>query len=65
MPWGIGGKNARDAFRAVGCDLVFADRLFGRRRVAAGDDSHALMRLHERFIFCLPGRGRQWFFTTQ
>jgi hypothetical protein len=64
LPWGIGGTVAAAALRAAGCELAFSDRLPGRRAVAAGDDPHRLMRLHERFIFCLPGRGRRWFFTA-
>ena len=65
LPWGIGGAETRDALRRTGQKLAFADRLFGRRAVAPGDDPHSLMRLHERFIFCLPGRGRRTFFTTR
>ncbi|HSC27563.1 MAG TPA: polysaccharide deacetylase family protein [Vicinamibacterales bacterium] len=65
MPWGIAGAETRAALRTTGCDLAFADRLGGRRVVATGDDPHALMRLHERFICCLPGRGRRWFLTAR
>jgi peptidoglycan/xylan/chitin deacetylase (PgdA/CDA1 family) len=64
-PWGIGGEVARRTARRVGYETMYADRLFGRRVVAAGDDPHGLMRLHERFIHCLPGRGRQFFHTAR
>lgn len=64
MPWGIGGEDTRAALGRTGHQLAFMDRLFGRRAVAPGDDPHSLMRLHERFIFCLPGRGRRYFFTA-
>jgi hypothetical protein len=64
MPWGIGGDATRRSLARTGHRLAFADRLFGRRAVAAGDDPSALMRLHERFISCLPGRGRRFFFTA-
>ncbi len=64
LPWGIGGNETRDALKRTGAKLAFMDRLFGRRAVAPGDDPHSLMRLHERFIFCLPGRGRRTFFTV-
>ena len=64
MPWGIGGDETRAALKRTGLKLAFVDRLFGRRAVAPGDDPHSLMRLHERFIFCLPGRGRRNFFTA-
>jgi peptidoglycan/xylan/chitin deacetylase (PgdA/CDA1 family) len=63
-PWGISGQLARRAARRVGYDTMFADRLFGRRTVRAGDDPYSLMRLHERFIGCLPGRGRRHFLTA-
>jgi peptidoglycan/xylan/chitin deacetylase (PgdA/CDA1 family) len=64
LPWGIAGSHTRDALARTGHQLAFADRLLGRRAVAAGDDPHSLMRLHERFIMCLPGRGRRFFFTA-
>jgi hypothetical protein len=32
--------------------------------VTHGDDPFSLMRLHDRFIFCLPGLGRRWFFSV-
>jgi peptidoglycan/xylan/chitin deacetylase (PgdA/CDA1 family) len=64
-PWGVGGRMARRAARAAGYETMYADRLFGRRAVAAGDDPYALMRLHERFIHCLPGRGRRLFHTAR
>ncbi len=63
-PWGIGGDVTRRAARRLGFTTLCADRLFGRRSVRAGDDPFSLMRLHERFIHCLPGRGRRLFFFT-
>jgi peptidoglycan/xylan/chitin deacetylase (PgdA/CDA1 family) len=65
LPWGIAGRTTRRALARTGHQLAFADRLFGRHAVAAGDHPHSLMRLHERFISCLPGRGRRFFFTAQ
>ena len=65
LPWGIAGEQARVSLTRTGHQLAFADRLFGRRAVAAGDDPHSLMRLHERYITCLPGRGRRMFFTAR
>ncbi len=64
FPWGIAGEEARAAARRVGYDTAFSDRLFGRRVVAAGDDPYTLMRLHDRFIVCLPGAGRRFFFSV-
>jgi peptidoglycan/xylan/chitin deacetylase (PgdA/CDA1 family) len=63
-PWGIAGEITRRAARTLGFETLFADRLFGRRVVRAGDDPFSLMRLHERFIGCLPGQGRRLFHTA-
>jgi peptidoglycan/xylan/chitin deacetylase (PgdA/CDA1 family) len=63
-PWGVAGALTRDVATRLGLESLFADRLWGRRAVAAGDDPYSLMRLHERFIMCLPGRGRKFFFTA-
>ena len=64
LPWGIGGEVARRAAERLGVATMFCDRLLGRRIVAAGDDPLRLMRLHDRFIYCLPGRGRRFFFSV-
>jgi Polysaccharide deacetylase len=64
MPWGISGAIARQALEATGHTMAFAERPFLRRAIAAGDDRFQLMRLSGRYLTCLPGRGRQWFFTT-
>ena len=40
------------------------ERPLKRRGVHEGDDRFQLMRLSGKFLTCLPGRGRQWFFTT-
>jgi hypothetical protein len=64
MPWGIAGRIARQALAATGHETAYSERPLGRRGVRAGDDRFQLMRLNGRFLTCLPGRGRQWFFTT-
>jgi polysaccharide deacetylase len=64
LPWGIAGSIARHAVQATGHQLAFAERPWRRRSVRAGDDRFGLMRLSSRFLTCLPGRGRQTFFTT-
>jgi hypothetical protein len=64
MPWGIAGELARRALAETGHETAFAQRPFRRRGVHAGDDRFELMRLHAKFLTCLPGRGRQWFYTT-
>ena len=64
FPWGIAGDPASEAARAAGFETAYSDHLFGRRIVAPGDNPYRLMRLHDRFIFCLPGRGRTHFFSA-
>src|SRR6185295_12083415 len=64
MPWGLAGTATRHALAATGHLTAFAERPLKRRGVHAGDDRYELMRLNSKFLTCLPGRGRQWFFTT-
>jgi len=64
MPWGISGDIARRAAEDTGHVLCFAEEPLRRRAVRAGDDRFHLMRLNGKFITCLPGRGRTWFFST-
>jgi polysaccharide deacetylase len=64
LPWGIAGEAALRALAETGHRLAFAERPLKRRGVRAGDDRHGLMRLNGKFLTCLPGRGRKWFFTT-
>jgi hypothetical protein len=64
LPWGIAGDLARRALPGTGHVTAFAERPFRRRGVRAGDDRYGLMRLNGNFLTCLPGRGRQWFFTA-
>jgi hypothetical protein len=64
LPWGIAGKATREMLAATGHQTAFAERPWRRRSVRAGDDRYQLMRLNGKFLTCLPGRGRQWFFTS-
>jgi hypothetical protein len=64
LPWGIAGETTRSALAATGHELAFAERPLRSRVVRAGDDRHQLMRLNGKFLTCLPGRRRQWFFST-
>jgi hypothetical protein len=64
MPWGISGALTRQALEATGHVTAFAERPLRRRAIRAGDDRFQLMRLNGRFLTCLPGRGRTWFFTA-
>jgi hypothetical protein len=65
FPWGVAGKVALRAAKKIGYDTAFSDRLFGRRAVKAGDHPYKLMRLPNRYIFSLPGRGRRTVFFTR
>jgi hypothetical protein len=64
LPWGIAGDLTRRALRDSAHVTAFAERPLRRRGVRAGDDRYGLMRLNGKFLTCLPGRGRQWFFTV-
>ena len=64
LPWGIAGEVTRRTLAETGHETAFAERPFRRRSVHAGGDRFQLMRLNSKFLTCLPGRGRQWFFTT-
>jgi len=64
LPWGVAGETTRRALADTGHELAFAERPLKRRGVHAGDDRYQLMRLNGKFLTCLPGRGRRWFFTT-
>ena len=64
LPWGIAGDVTRRALKDSAYLTAFAERPLRRRGVRAGDDRYGLMRLNGKFLTCLPGRGRQWFFTA-
>jgi Polysaccharide deacetylase len=64
LPWGIAGELTRRMVAETGHETAFAERPFRRRGVHQGDDRFQLMRLNGKFLTCLPGRRRQWFFTT-
>lgn len=64
LPWGVAGAETRRALTNSGYDIAFAESLWRLRAVARGDDPLALMRLNGKFLTCLPGRGRRWFFSA-
>ena len=64
LPWGVAGEETRRALTASGYDIAFAESLWRLRAVARGDHPFGLMRLNGKFLTCLPGRGRRWFFTA-
>lgn len=65
FPWAVAGVVAERMAVGTGYVTAFADRLFGTHAVRAGDPPYRLMRLKHQYIFCLPGRDRQTFFTIQ
>lgn len=64
MPWGVAGSITRKALERGGYQTAFAEDLFRRRGVRAGDDPFGLMRLNGKFLRCLPGKGREHFFKA-
>lgn len=64
FPWAVAGYAAEQTARQAGFITAFADRLFGKRAVRAGNNPYRLMRLKHKFIFALPGRHRRWFFGS-
>jgi hypothetical protein len=64
LPWGISGRMTRAELEATGHETAFAERPLLRRSIGAGDDRFQLMRLNNKFLTCLPGRGRRWFFSA-
>jgi len=62
FPWAIAGQKAVNLSRDAGYETAFSDRLWGARAVRQGDPPYQLMRLKHQMIFCLPGKGRSWFF---
>ena len=63
LPWGIAGVIARGAVRRAGYDTAFLEDMFGRQGARPGDDPRRLMRLNGKFLLCLPGRQRRYFFS--
>jgi hypothetical protein len=64
LPWGVSGALATRALERLGYLTAFANRWRGRMAVSAGDAPFFLKRLHSRYVFSLPGRGRRtWLFS--
>jgi Polysaccharide deacetylase len=61
LPWGVTSQTTGAALARLGFSTAFANRWSGRLAVAHGDHPYALKRLHHRYIFALPGRGRRSF----
>jgi len=65
LPWGIAGSLAEKALADTGHRLAFAQRPLQRHGVHAGDNPCRLSRLNGKYLTCLPGRGRRWFFSSR
>ena len=64
LPWGIAGSLTEKALADTGHRLAFAQRPLQRHGIRAGDNRYRLSRLNGKYVTCLPGRGRQWFFSA-
>jgi hypothetical protein len=62
FPWAVAGRIAEASARRAGYLTAFADSLFGKRAVRAGDNPYRLMRLKHQYIYALPGNPRRHFF---
>lgn len=60
FPWAVAGAVAENSARRAGYETAWADRVGGRHAVREGDNPFRLMRLKHKFIYSLPGRGRQF-----
>lgn len=63
LPWGVSGTITLGALRRLGFVSAVANRWTGTFAVSPGDDPFWLKRLHNRFIFSLPGHGRRSILT--
>jgi len=59
LPWGVSSAFTASALPRHGFRSAVANRMRGLLAVRPGDDPYWLKRLPNRYIFHLPGRGRQ------
>ena len=59
LPWGVSSAVTASALPRLGYRSAIANRMRGLLAVQPGDDPYWLKRLPNRYIFHLPGRGRQ------
>lgn len=62
LPWGVTGTVTQRTAARLGIATVVATRWAGRYLVRRGSDPQWIKRLHSRYIYALPGRGRRWMF---
>ncbi len=63
LPWGVSGAITLGALGRLGFVSAVANRWTGTFAVSPGDDPFWLKRLHNRFVFSLPGHGRRTILT--
>lgn len=63
FPWTIAGRAAEMIAAEVGYASAYADELGALRAPRRGGNPYRLMRLKNKFIFNLPGKGRKSFWT--
>jgi hypothetical protein len=63
LPWGVSGTITLGALHRLGFVSAVANRWAGTFAVSPGDDPFWLKRLHNRFVFSLPGHGRRTILT--
>ena len=64
LPWGVSGRQTADALARLGFSTAVANRMPGMFAARQGDHPFWLKRLPNRYIYCLPGDGRRWFFSS-
>lgn len=63
LPWAVCGKRAEQIIKDAGYTTAIADQLFGCRSPRRNTSPFRIMRLKHQFIYCLPGRGRKFFWS--
>lgn len=63
FPWTIAGTAAERIAAEVGYESAYADTLGALHAVRRGGNPHRLMRLKNKFIFSLPGKGRRFMWS--
>lgn len=64
FPWTVAGRAAERIAAEVGYESAYADTLGALHAVRRGGHPYRLMRLKNRFIFSLPGKGRRLMWRT-
>ncbi len=63
FPWAIAGAAAERIAAEIGYESAYADTLGALHAVRRGANPFRLMRLKNKFIFSLPGKGRRFMWS--